>query len=90
MSKGTIATLVFLGVLGYVSWTLILTGSNYECEVCVRYKGNDSCQIVQGVIEEETIMQGVSTACGGVANGMTENIECQATRPTKKSCKKIS
>jgi len=81
LSKGTIATLIFLGLIVYISWTMILTGAKYECEVCVKYNGKDQCQIVQGMEKEDTIMQGISTACGGVATGMTQSMDCQRTPP---------
>lgn len=89
MNKGTVITIVFLVVLGYFSVSLILTGNKYQCEVCVKYKGRESCQEVKGMDKETTIMTGMSTACGAVANGRTETIDCNQTPPTKMICKDI-
>ncbi|MBI4382615.1 MAG: hypothetical protein HY579_01100 [Nitrospinae bacterium] len=89
MSKGTILTAGFIVFIGALSYTLISTGSKFECEVCIRYNDRDSCQIVRGSERNDTVMQGVSTACGAVARGMTESIECQGTAPTKLECKSI-
>ncbi len=89
MSKGTLLTAGFIVFIGALSYTLISTGSKYECEVCIRYNDRDSCQIVRGSERDDAIMQGVSTACGAVARGMTESIDCQRTPPTKLECKNL-
>lgn len=89
MKKSAIVTIVFLGFIAYFSITSIWTGSEYECEICIRYNNTDVCQKVEGMDKENTIMTGISTACGAVANGMTESIDCQQTPPTKIQCTKI-
>jgi hypothetical protein len=55
----------------------------------MQYKGLEECQKVKGMSLEDTVMTGMSTACGGLANGMTETIECQSIPPAKKICKEI-
>jgi len=90
MKKGALITIVFLLVVCGLSISLIWGGSKYECEICMHYKGLEECQKVKGMTMEETVMTGMSTACGGLANGMTETIECQAIPPAKKICKEIS
>ena len=89
MKKGTLLTIGFLAFISYLSFSMIWTGSKYECEVCITYKGIEECQKVEGMDKQDTMMMGVSTACGGLANGMTESIDCQATPPTKMECKEI-
>ncbi len=89
MKKSAIVTILFLGFIAYFSITSIWTGSEYKCEVCVKYKGTESCQKVEGMDKMDTIMTGISTACGAVATGMTESIDCQQTPPTKMVCEKL-
>jgi len=89
MKRGAVITILFLLFIAYVSFSLIWTGSKYECEVCVKYQDSESCQIVRGAEKNDAIMQGVSTACGAVARGMTESIECQRTPPIKMECKNL-
>jgi hypothetical protein len=89
MKKSAIVTILFLGFIAYFSITTIWTGSEYKCEVCVKYKGVESCQEVEGMDKMDTMMVGVSTACGAVATGMTESIDCQQTPPTKMVCEKM-
>ena len=89
MSKGSIMTLVFITLIGYLSFTMIWTGSKFQCEVCVEYNGVRSCQDVEGMAKDDTIMTGMSTACAAVTNGRTESIDCSMTQPVKISCKNI-
>jgi hypothetical protein len=89
VSKGSIITLVFITLIGYLSFTMIWTGSKFQCEVCVEYNGVRSCQDVEGMAKDDTIMTGMSTACAAVTNGRTESIDCSMTQPIKISCKSI-
>ena len=89
MSKGSIVTIVFLAFIGYLSFTMIWSGSQHQCEICVEYKSLKSCQKVKGMAKEDTIMTGISTACAAVTNGRTESIECANIPPVKIECKGI-
>ena len=89
MKKGTVLTIVFLGVVGYLSVSLIWTGSKHQCNVCITYNGIEVCQDVEGMDKNDVIQNGVSTACAGAANGRTESMECGMTPPTKVVCKKL-
>jgi hypothetical protein len=89
MKKGTVLTIVFLGVIAYLSISLIWTGSKYQCNVCITYNGIEVCQDVEGMDKNDVIQNGVSTACAGAANGRTESMECGMTPPTKVVCKEL-
>ncbi|MDP7557704.1 MAG: hypothetical protein QF687_07465 [Nitrospinaceae bacterium] len=89
MRKGSVITLVFLTFIGYLSFTMIWSGSKYQCEICVEYKGVKSCQEVEGMEKQDTIMTGISTACAAVTNGRTESIDCSQTPPAKMQCNEI-
>lgn len=89
MKKGTVLTIVFLGVIAYLSITMIWTGNKYRCNVCITYNGIEVCQDIEGMEKDNVIQNGVSTACGGAANGRTESIECSSTPPTKVVCKEL-
>ena len=82
-------TIVFLGVIAYLSISLIWTGSKYQCNVCITYNGIEVCQDVEGMDKNDVIQNGVSTACAGAANGRTESMECGMTPPTKVVCKEL-
>ena len=83
--------IITFGFLVFVAYStfLLLKGSNYQCEVCILYNDIEVCQKVEGMDESETVIQGVSTACGGAASGRTQNIECSNTPPKSVQCKKL-
>lgn len=89
MSKGALLTIGFLLFVSYLSFSLIWTGNKYECHACIVFKDREVCQTVAGVQKEETMMVAITTACGGAANGMTENIACQAQKPKSMQCKDL-
>ncbi|KMP11388.1 hypothetical protein UR09_02025 [Candidatus Nitromaritima sp. SCGC AAA799-A02] len=89
MSKGSIVTIVFLAFIGYLSFSMIWTGSQYQCNICVEYKGLKSCQKVKGMDKQDTVMTGISTACAAVTNGRTESIDCSNTPPIKMECEEL-
>ncbi len=89
MKKGTVLTIVFLGVIAYLSITMIWTGSKFRCDVCINYNDIEVCQTVEGMEKNNVIQNGISTACAGAANGRTESMECSATPPTKVVCTEL-
>ena len=89
MKKGTVLTIVFLGVIGYLSVSMIWTGSTHRCNVCITYNDIEVCQDVEGMDKNEVIQNGVSTACAGAANGRTESMDCGMTPPTKVVCEEL-
>ncbi len=89
MKKGTVLTIVFLGVVGYLSVSMILTGSTHQCNVCITYNGIEVCQDVEGMDKNNMIQNGVSTACAGAASGRTESMECGMMQPTKVTCEEL-
>lgn len=88
MKKGALLTIGFLAFLVYISYSLI-SMEKLECDVCILYNGKEVCQKVTGMDQQETIRMGVSTACGGAANGRAENIECSNKPPVKSVCKEL-
>ena len=89
MNKGVLITIGFLLLVASISFDLLWTGNKYQCEICIKYKDQIACQKVKGMEKQDTIMTGISTACGAVANGMTESNECQAQPLEKMVCKDI-
>jgi len=84
-----VLTIVFLGVIAYLSITMIWTGSRHQCSVCILFNDIEVCQTVEGMEKDNVIQNGISTACAGAANGRTESMECSATPPTKVVCKEL-
>jgi len=81
MSKNVVIVivfgLVFLAVMVYMSMGL----GAHRVEVCITYKGQQSCRVAQGSTQEEAIRQATSNACAFIASGMTDSIACANTTP---------
>ncbi len=87
MGKTTKATLVFLilfiGAVVYLSTRI----AAFECRVCVTYHGRTICRTAASGTEKAAIESAVTSACSGLASGMTESIQCGNTPPDSVTCK---
>jgi hypothetical protein len=87
MGKTTKATLVFLvlfiGAVVYLSTRI----AAFECRVCVTYHGETICRTAASGTEKAAIESAVTSACSGLASGMTESIRCDNTPPDSVTCK---
>jgi len=88
MGKTTKATLVFLvlfiGLVVYLSTRV----AHQECRVCVTFNGRTLCRTAASGTEKAAIESAVTSACSGLASGMTDSIKCENTRPDSVACSK--
>lgn len=77
------AALAFAALLLYST----LSAQKAECEVCVSFNGRDNCATARGSSEVEAARSAQTTACGTIASGMAESINCGNVAPTKKVCR---
>ena len=86
MGKTTKVTLVFLvlfiGVVIYLSTRIV----HDECRVCVTFDGERVCRTAASGSEKAAIESAVTSACSGLASGMTESIKCENTKPDSVDC----
>jgi len=86
MGKTTKATLVFLvlfiGAVVYLSTRI----AHHTCRVCVTYGGRTICRTAASGTPKEAIESAVTSACSGLASGMTESINCENTPPDSVEC----
>ena len=86
MAKTTITTLVFLvlfiGGVVYLSTRV----AREECRVCLTYQGRTECRTAASGTREAAVQSAVTSACGTLAAGMTETIQCENTRPDSVTC----
>ena len=86
MGKTTRATLVFMvvfiGVVVYLSTRI----ANHECRVCVTFGGRTICRTAASGTKEAAIQSAVTSACSGLASGMTDSIRCENTPPDSVQC----
>ena len=86
MGKTTKATLVFLvvfvGLVIYLSTRI----ASRECRVCMTFMGQTICRTGASGTEKAAIESAVTSACSGLASGMTESIRCENTPPDSVAC----
>jgi len=86
MGKTTKATLVFLvlfiGLVVYLSTRI----AAHECRVCMTFMGQTICRVAASGTEKAAIESAVTSACSGLASGMTESIKCENTPPDSVTC----
>lgn len=77
-----IAAVVLAGILLYGT----LQAQKAKCDVCVNFKGGHNCATASAETKKEAAKSAQTTACGTLARGMAESIECDNVPPEKVTC----
>jgi hypothetical protein len=76
---GVIFVLIVLGVIIYSSMNL----AKYRVEVCINFNGRTNCKTASAATEEFAMQAAVTNACGEIAFGVTDTVNCEHTPPVK-------
>ena len=79
-----IAAVILAGILLYGT----LQAQKAKCNVCVNFKGGHNCARASAETEKEAAKSAQTTACGTIAHGMAESIECDNVPPASVNCDK--
>jgi len=79
-----IAAGVAAAVAGLAWYTV--SSQQAACEVCVRYRGREACRTASAASLAAAHQQAQATACALVTGGVTEDLECQRSRPQAVRC----
>jgi hypothetical protein len=79
----TVFAAVALGA--FLLWST-LAAQKSACNVCVSFKGAHNCAHASAETVKEATKSAQTTACGPVAHGMAESIECDNTPPVEVKC----
>jgi hypothetical protein len=86
MKPATRLTLFAVVVLAaFLLWST-LQAQKASCNVCVSYHGSRNCARASAETAKEATRSAQTTACGPVAHGMAESIECDNIPPTSVDC----
>ncbi|HET7040421.1 MAG TPA: hypothetical protein VFI13_00280 [Gemmatimonadales bacterium] len=87
MKRSTLLTVA--AVLAFAALLLYSTLSSQkaECEVCVSFNGRSNCATARGSSAAEATRSAQTTACGPIASGMAETINCGNVEPASTRCK---
>jgi hypothetical protein len=81
MKPATRLTLFAALVLAAILLWSTLAAQKASCNVCVSYHGASNCARASAATKKEAAKSAQSTACGPVAHGMAESIECDNVPP---------
>jgi len=86
-ARGLRVLLVVAGVAAAVAGLAWLTlRGQTACEVCVVYQGREACREASAATVEDARHHAQATACAMVTGGVTQDLECQRTEPTRLRC----
>lgn len=80
---------IALGIAAFVAllvWSAMREGK-VECELCVTYQGRSACRAAKAADRKDAVQAATTAACAAIASGVTDTVQCQATAPTRLSCK---
>lgn len=85
MSKNAVIGLV--SVLAVLAFVIILTfssmqGVKYRVNICVTFNGRTECRTASADSREHAQRAAQSNACGLIASGVTETMQCEHLDPT--------
>jgi hypothetical protein len=86
MKPATRLTLLAAIVLAVILLWGTLAAQKATCNVCVSYRGGQNCARASAETKKEAAKSAQSTACGPIASGMAESIECDNVAPVSVDC----
>jgi hypothetical protein len=79
-----------LGALGlaFVAALIFATlrESRVDCELCVRFGGQQACRRASAADRDQALMMAQNTACAVLAGGVTRGMQCNRVVPHQVRC----
>ncbi len=86
MKRSTLYTLAIVLAVAALFFFMTTARAKVECRVCVEYRGSRNCASARGATEQGAREGAQSTACGPIATGMDQSIECGRIEPADVQC----
>jgi hypothetical protein len=86
MKSARVLTIGFLVAMAAVLWWLSSDVSQVECRVCIEFEGRRNCATAAAATQPEAIQSARNTACGTIAGGVRDSIQCGNTPPSEQAC----
>jgi hypothetical protein len=67
-------------VIGFVVYSTMTTG-RIRCEVCVTFRGQQSCRTASASTRELALRTATENACAIISSGVTDSNQCHNTPP---------
>lgn len=86
MKYARLLTISFLIGMAGVLWWLSSAVNRVECSVCMEFGGRRNCATAAAETATEAIQSARNTACGTIAGGVRDSIQCGNTPPAEQRC----
>lgn len=67
-------------VIGFVVYSTLTTG-RIRCEVCVTFRGQQSCRTASASTRDLALRTATENACAIISSGVTDSNQCHNTPP---------
>ena len=81
MKTTTLLGIVFVAAVLAVILVSTFRQPRVSCRACVTFNGRTDCRTASAVNRQEALRTAVSNACGLLASGVTESLQCENTKP---------
>jgi hypothetical protein len=76
MKRSTLYSMAAVLAIAALFFFMTTARAKVECRVCLDYHGRTNCATARGATAQQAREGAQTTACGPIANGMDQEIEC--------------
>ena len=76
MKRSTLYTVAAVLAVAALFFFMTTARARVECRVCMDFRGRSNCATARGATGRQAEEGAQMTACGPIANGMDQQIEC--------------
>lgn len=87
MKRSTLYSIAAVLAVAALFFFMTTARAKVECRVCMDYRGRSNCATAVGATERAAHEGAQSTACGPIASGMDQQIECGRLPPATAECR---
>lgn len=87
MKRSTLYSIAVVLAVAALFFFMTTARAKVECRVCMDYHGRSNCATALGATEHAARDGAQSTACGPIASGMDQQIECGRLPPAVAECR---
>ena len=87
MKRSTLYSIAVVFAIAALFFVMTTARAKVECRVCMTYHGSSNCATAVGPTESAAEQGAQSTACGPIASGMDQQIECGRIPPASAQCR---
>jgi hypothetical protein len=76
MKRSTLYSMAAVLAIAALFFFMTTARAKVECRVCIDYHGRTNCATARGATAQQAREGAQTTACGPIASGMDQEIEC--------------